>query len=147
MTASPATPAIPSISLRMIQQWWGSSQVGMRLHIGRRSKDCLHGVQRTTSSSTPQRPKSWGLMYKDLRGFLSKTLRTPKFGKLLRTNKSGCINPCVSTISRRFSLYIPINVKLCARARARLSAQSPPSFNMLISINRPAVVRLLGERR
>jgi hypothetical protein len=88
-----------------------------------------------------------GLMYKDLRGFLSKTLRTPKFGKLLRTNKSGCINPCVSTISRRFSLYIPINVKLCARARARLSAQSPPSFNMLISINRPAVVRLLGERR
>ena len=88
-----------------------------------------------------------GLIYKDLRGFLSKTLRTPKFGKLLRTNKSGCINPCVSTISRRFSLYIPINVKLCARARARLSAQSPPSFNMLISINRPAVVRLLGERR
>ena len=91
--------------------------------------------------------QTWGLMYKDLRGFLSKTLRTPKFGKLLRTNKSGCINPCVSTISRRFSLYIPINVKLCARARARLSAQSPPSFNMLISINRPAVVRLLGERR
>ena len=90
---------------------------------------------------------SWGLMYKDLRGFLTKTLRTPKSGKLLRTNKSGCINPCVSTISRRFSLYIPINVKLSARARARLSALTPPSFNMLISINRPAVVRLLGERR
>ena len=48
--------------------------------------------------------KAWGLMYKDLRGFLTKTLRTPKSGKLLRTNKSGCINPCVSTISRRFSL-------------------------------------------
>ena len=69
--------------------------------------------------------------------------RTPKSGKLLRTNKSGCINPCVSTISRRFSLYIPINVKLSVHARARLSALSPPSLNMLISINRPAVVRLL----
>ena len=54
----PSHPAIPSLSLRMIQRWWGSSQVGMRLHIGRRSKDCLHGVRRTTSSSTPQRPKS-----------------------------------------------------------------------------------------
>ena len=80
-----------------------------------------------------------------IRGFLTKTLRTPKSGKLLRTNKSGCINPCVSTISRRFSLYIPINVKLSVHARARLSALSPPSFNMLISINRPAVVRLLGD--
>ena len=85
-----------------------------------------------------------GLMY--LRGFLTKTLRT-KSGKLLRTNKSGCINPCVSTISRRFSLYIPINVKLSAHARARLSALTPPSFNMLISINRPAVVRLLGDNK
>ena len=84
-------------------------------------------------------------MYKDLRGFLTKTLRTPKSGKLLRTNKSGCINPCVSTISRRFSLYIPINVELSVHARARLSALSPPSFNMLMSINRPAVVRLLGD--
>ena len=53
---------------------------------------------------------------------------------LRKTTKSGCINPCVSTISHRFFLYIPITVKLSAHARAQPSIQSPPSLNMLISI-------------
>ena len=60
------------------------------------------------------------------------------------TKKSGWINHCVWTTSCRFSLYIPIKVKLSIHL---LSAQSPPSFNMLISINRPALVPWLGRKK
>ena len=61
----------------------------------------------------------------------------------MRTHKCMCQSKHDFT---RLSLYIPINVKLSAQARDRISAQSPPSLNMLISIDRPAVVPSLGER-
>ena len=70
-----------------------------------------------------------------MRRFLTTTLRTQKSESYIRTNKSGCIILASARFHADPLCTSQMNGKLSAHTRARLSAPSPPSFNMLISIN------------
>ena len=78
------------------------------------------------------RIQSRGLMYEALRGFLN-------FAEAKIPIRM--YHPCVNTLSHRLSLYIP-NERGIERT---CTSQTPPSLNMLISINWPAAVRSFGE--